>query len=728
MKSIHTIAFLLYFLSLPTSGVSQNTMIDSLETRLKNHKENDTIRVNLLNELAHNYSSSDIVKAEEIAIEANNFSKKLKFTRGEAKSFYIYSRIHISKSELDEALDDGIEALKLYNEIGDYNGIASTFSVLGTISFYKNDADKALLYYNKALDMAEKNKNRKMQADVLNNIGNISYIKGDLETAIHIYKKAIAVYDILGDKKGAFYPMNNLAVIYNRQGKSIEALNYFNKCLTINREQKNIVNIAAISLNMATVYSDRQEYEKALDYYKESLRLNKELNNSREASKCLIGLGGIYEASNDYANALDHYSEALAINKEINSTEGLVTSYDNIGSLYLKMGQPKSALNNFKTCLSLSQSIENKRTICNSYISLSETYFVLKEYPKALNHALVGEKLADDLALLPKEKEVNIVLSKIYEATGEFEKSLKHFKIYKQLNDSLFNKENIENIAQIEYEYKYKQELDSANIRELNLAKVVLSTSQDLEKSKQNYLWAIIGFLLTSILLGFIIFYQKLRNIKAKNRQIVTEQKLLRSQMTPHFIFNSLSVLQGMILDKEDKKSVNYLSKFSKLLRITLENSRDKTVLLSQELEAIRNYLALRNLENELYEYTIIVDDAIDKSSIEIPPMLIQPFVENAIEHAFADQPEIKKIDIHLSYLNSNLTCTITDNGIGINSSKATKNHYKKSLATTITSERLKILSEDFKTRGTVIIEDRQKYSEQGTKVTLVIPHKRLTA
>jgi sensor histidine kinase YesM len=183
-----------------------------------------------------------------------------------------------------------------------------------------------------------------------------------------------------------------------------------------------------------------------------------------------------------------------------------------------------------------------------------------------------------------------------------------------------------------------------------------------------------------------------------------------------------------MILDREDKKSVNYLSKFSKLLRITLENSRDKTVLLSQELEAIENYLALQNLESELYKYAIIVDEALDKSLIEIPPMLIQPFVENAIEHAFTNQPEIKQIDIRLSYSNPNLTCTITDNGIGIDSSKEKENHHKKSLATTITSERLKVLSEDFKMLGTVIIEDRKKYNEQGTKVTLVIPHKVLSA
>ncbi len=195
--------------------------------------------------------------------------------------------------------------------------------------------------------------------------------------------------------------------------------------------------------------------------------------------------------------------------------------------------------------------------------------------------------------------------------------------------------------------------------------------------------------------------------------------------MTPHFIFNSLSVLQGMILNKEEKTAISYLSKFSKLLRIILENSREKTVLLSQELIAIENYLALHNIEeNEAYKYTLVVDDTIDILSFNIPPMLIQPFIENAIEHAFGTRKDNRKIDIHLKFANSNLICTILDNGIGIDALVKKKNSQKKSLATTITSERLKILSKDFKMEGSMKIEDRINFNEQGTIVTLIIPYK----
>jgi len=721
-----SIPFLLFFLVFTTFLYAQNKKVESLSNELSNHTQNDTVRVNLLNKLTIEYSTFNNIKAEKLAHEANDLAREIKYKKGEAKSFFLLGKTDVSKSEFDTALKYVLQALKLYENINDTNGISSSYSLLGTISFYKNDTDKALSYYNKALDIAIESKNKKKQADFLSNIGNISYSKGDLKTAVGFYKKSIAIYDSSGNKALALKPLNNIGIIHQRQGRSVEALGYFNKCLTISKAQKTDGYTAVISLNIGAIYFANEQYNKALNYYKESLTLNRALDNKLEMSKCLIALGRIDQIGKEYKKALDYYNEALTINNAIENKSTLYTCHSNIGSLHLEKSQPKIALSHFKTCLDLSLAIENKRTICHSYISLAETNYLLKKYSLAIQEAIKGKQLADDLSLLNSQKEVNIILSKIYEATGKHKKSLKHFKLYKTLNDSLFNKENIEKITQLEYEYKYKQELESANNRELKLTQKVITTNNDLEKSQKNLLLGVISFLVITLILAAIIFFLKLRNVKSKAENIVTEQRLLRSQMTPHFIFNSLSVLQGMILNNEDKKSVSYLSKFSKLLRITLENSRDKTVLLCQELIAVENYLELQNLEViQPYKYTVLVDDTIDRSLFKIPPMLIQPFIENAIEHAFRNQKENRKIDIHLTFVNKKLICTITDNGIGIDSQTENKTQYKKSLATTITTERLKILSKDFKIDGAISIEDRQKYNEKGTIVTLVIPYKK---
>jgi len=229
---------------------------------------------------------------------------------------------------------------------------------------------------------------------------------------------------------------------------------------------------------------------------------------------------------------------------------------------------------------------------------------------------------------------------------------------------------------------------------------------------------ALIGFLST-------IFYFKYKNVRTAHEKSVTEQQLLRSQMTPHFIFNSLSVIQGMVLNKEDTKAVRYLSKFSKLLRLILESSREKLVAVQEELLALQSYVELQNLSRlKPFEYSVTIDASVNEEEILIPPMLIQPFIENAVEHGFKSEIEHPEIKIHLTTKANVLICTVKDNGIGLNATKNTTKSHKASLATRITAERLTMLSKDFKIESNLIIEDRERYNEKGTQVTLMIPYK----
>jgi hypothetical protein len=196
----------------------------------------------------------------------------------------------------------------------------------------------------------------------------------------------------------------------------------------------------------------------------------------------------------------------------------------------------------------------------------------------------------------------------VYKKKNDYAKALEHHELYKALSDSFFSEENIQELAELEYEYKYKHELESGKSREKKLNNTVKEVNQDLKETQQNIFMGIIAFLLIIILLGGVVFYLRLRNVKSKIQNISTEQKLLRTQMTPHFIFNSMSILQGMILNNEDKKAVSYLSKFSRLLRLTLENSRDKSVELAKEVLAIQHYLDLQNVEERNsfhYELTV---------------------------------------------------------------------------------------------------------------------------
>ncbi|MFC4633464.1 tetratricopeptide repeat protein [Dokdonia ponticola] len=720
------VIFLGLFLLFSTAIFSQNTRIDSLEIKLNTHTTNDSVRVNLLNEIAESYfTNQDSTKMVLYLNEAKHIAAEINYKKGIGKSLYLMGMSQAFHSNFTLGLENYNKAIEVYKAINFKKGIAECHNSIGRF-FYKNGNQKqAIENYKKSLNIYEQLNDIDEVFVVLNNIGWSYLLTGDYDQAIIFYKKALNSSEETSNQSLLSYCLSDLGVIYTHQSNYPLALEYFKKSLIIGKKSGDSISIGNTLGNMGPVYDHLENYEKAIECYKESNRFLNGTDKNGMASN-LNNIGLVYKAMKDYEYANQYLKDALEKFKEINNRGSQALSLNNIGDVHVALKKYSIAYQYYEEAKEINIEVDNQLGLCNSYLGIATVYTKQKKYKNALNFALKSQEISNQLELIDYQRDASKLLAEIYKNTNQYKKAFESHKIFKFLNDSLFNKKNIEKIAQLEAEYKYKQALDSASIRELKLTKTVNDTSQNLKKSQRNYLVSIIIFLLISMLLGGIIFYLKFRNIKATTHNIIVEQRLLRSQMTPHFIFNSLSVLQGMILNKEEKKSVVYLSKFSKLLRIILENSREKMVLLSQELAAIENYLSLQNLENESYNYTVSIDETIDTNAFEIPPMLIQPFVENAIEHAFTNQLENREIHVRITYEDQKLICTITDNGVGIHSQPIAKRKDKNSLATTITSERLQILSKDFNREGSVTIENRQKYNEQGTLVTLVIPYKKM--
>lgn len=714
---------ILLILSVFSPIFSQNAIIDSLENELQNYKPKDSIRVKLLNDLAFIYSRKDSSKTMAYITESEKISNAISFKKGVGKALYLKGVTKAFHSGFTEGFQYYNEALVLYKTIVFKEGVAECYNGMGTFFFYKNDYEQSIKFYKKSSKINKEIGNTiKLSTDLLY-IGISHGRLGHSDSAIAFYRKSLNL-DAKHNKKGMSRSLSHIGSIYVYQGQYHLAQDFFNNSLLISKKYGDSIGISASLNNLGIIYYSMRNYDKAIIFYENALTYQKQKDNNKKIAEISNNLGLVYKDKKNFKLANNYLKEALSIYKNEKDKTYKARCLNNIGDVYLGLKDNETAFEYFKRAKKNGLEVNDKLGLCKSYFGIATVYTDQKKYTNALNNALKSKTLSDELELINYQSDIFKLLSEIYEATEDFKRSLEYLALHKKFNDSIFNKENIEKLTQLEYEYKYKQKLDSANTKALTLTKTVKKASQNLKESQQHYLWTIIAFLLVSILLGGIIFYLKFRNIKSKTQNIVIEQKLLRSQMTPHFIFNSLSVLQGMILNKEEKKSVSYLSKFSKLLRIILENSRDKTVSLTQEIAAIENYLSLQTLADKSYQYRVHIEESLDLSQFEIPAMLIQPFAENAIEHAFPNQKENKSIEIHLTFLNEKLTCTISDNGIGVNFLKKNKRTNKKSLATTITSERLKILSKDFKINGEVVIEDRQKYGEQGTVVTLVIPYK----
>lgn len=221
---------------------------------------------------------------------------------------------------------------------------------------------------------------------------------------------------------------------------------------------------------------------------------------------------------------------------------------------------------------------------------------------------------------------------------------------------------------------------------------------------------------------------QEQQRLEFEKDIIRLEQKALRLQMNPHFIFNALNSIQGLIANQDDKTARYYLAKFSRLMRLTLENSRTQQIPLENEIKTLENYLSLEQFSSgDQFDYELKVNEELALEDTYIPPMMIQPFVENAIIHGLRHLAHRGHIHVNFTPVGKHLVISIEDNGIGREKASAIKSQrdqHHKSTALLVTQERLDILNANHGSIKSLEIEDitAADGTAAGTKVILRIP------
>ncbi|NOX47268.1 MAG: hypothetical protein GXO89_09860, partial [Chlorobi bacterium] len=248
-------------------------------------------------------------------------------------------------------------------------------------------------------------------------------------------------------------------------------------------------------------------------------------------------------------------------------------------------------------------------------------------------------------------------------------------------------------------------------------------------------IWFILLEVLVLVLLVVIVVRYREKKIKERTEFQLLEQKLLRSQMNPHFIFNSLSSIQSFIFENNPLEAGSYLSRFAELIRSILYNSREEFITLEKEVETLKNYLELQQLRyNKKFDYVLDVDPLIQADIIKIPPMLAQPFIENAIEHGIKHLKGKGFVSVSYTLMpeKGSVLLLVKDNGIGIKASKKIKGKTTKShtsLATVIANERIAVFNKGNRGKKFVMEIDEIKGSNakvKGTKVKFIIPYREL--
>ncbi|WP_162556004.1 tetratricopeptide repeat protein [Reichenbachiella versicolor] len=708
------------------AALAQGSTLERMEYKLSKYQNEDRDKVDLLNAIIYEIYEIDTFRADSLVQVALELEDKLNLVVNKAETLYYKAYLEKKKANYSAALLYFNQSLSTYDSLGQARGISYTLNGIGNVYYAQGDFNKAIEYYKKSYKTDLLLNDPVGIAGSLTNIANIYAEQGKQKEALEYYLKSLEIQKDLKNEYREARNLINIGVTYTEMGDFPKALEFFNKAVAIYEKPGNTYRSFILLESLGVLYKEYKEYDKALYYFNKGLEMCVAQGMKKEIASYLSNIGNVHNAQSNYDKALGYYNEALKIAKQINDKSKISRVLNNIAGVEVLTKDYEQALKKYKKAQAINETIGYKKELFKNYIGIALILYSREQYEEALEYALKSQQMVDEMDLLPPKRNFAQLLAKIYEQMGDFEKAYESYLLFKVLDDSLNNHETIKKISKLEYDYIYKARLDSAKKRELILVDEVKTKDESLEESQRQTLVAITIFFIVVMMLGIIILSLRLRNIQSINQSILIEQKLLRSQMTPHFIFNAMSVLQGIILNKEYKKSIVYLSKFSRLLRLILENSRDKTVLLEKEISAIENYLNIQNMgaKNE-YDYHIIMDSDIDQKSILIPPMMIQPFIENSIEHGFTESIENKKIDVNIQFEGVKLVCTIQDNGVGIDAHDQKRTREKESLSTSITKERLQIMTKEFKVPADVSIKDRSLEGERGTIVTLILPYKK---
>ena len=297
-----------------------------------------------------------------------------------------------------------------------------------------------------------------------------------------------------------------------------------------------------------------------------------------------------------------------------------------------------------------------------------------------------------------------------------------HYKSAIDFEKTLTSKINIQyaNDIILQYEDEVKNNQIKALAEENELVKLKLNRNQKI------FWFTLLGLIILAIILFSVNRTRQLNNEK----QILTlEQDMLRSQMNPHFIFNSLNSIKLYIINNEKENAVYYLNKFSKFIRKILIASTEKEMSLEDELETMQLYMNIENIRfSNAIDFKINVEESINTASIKVPSLILQPFLENALWHGLSSKNDEKNIVLNVYKTSDDfVTISITDNGIGrkeaerINKDKVLK---RKSVGINITKARLANFSKRYTTDYKITIEDLYNDAKKpiGTKVIVDIP------
>jgi tetratricopeptide (TPR) repeat protein len=688
--------------------LAQNTNSDLVQ--LQNHPQKDTTRCFLLNKIIEAENDQNIwikynQELRKIAVDQlqkeNNKTVKNTYTKYLSISYNNDGAYELYNEKFEEAIQLYKKSFIISNQINYHYGSALALQNIGTAFDYLGKIDSTLVYMKKAHQFALRSKNKTSLAYVLTDLGYI--------------------YNNLGN--------NNLAIKYN-----LEALPLFEKL-------NDLEGLERTNFALGRIFDNQNDFKTSNLYYLKCLEIDRKTNNTERLVLILNSLSATNTKLNLLEKALQFNNEAFQLATQINSQDFIATSHKNYGDIYFKKNKIKDAKFHYLQSEQLFEKINSDIHLSKVQIQLATIYNNQNQLDKAKKYGLKAFELSKKTNFPSDQKNASEILSQIFFKENDFQNAYKYKLIASDISEEIYFDES-KDIA-LKATYQYETEKKEATIKDLKQKKTI----SELESNKKTMvLYSIIGLFLALSSLAYFLFSRfkiKKRNELLQNQLAETEKllaaekkvteselKALKSQMNPHFIFNALNSIQVQFMYGDKLVANEQLNNFTSLTRQILEVSGKKQIAIVDEIDILTKYLELEKLRFEKdFTYEIAVSSHVDEDYHKIPPMLIQPIVENSIKHGLLHKKGNKKVTVNfdIDSEETHIICTVTDNGIGRTKSASIKNaNFTKHNSFSIESieQRLQLLNTHLKLEDMLVYNDLtdENNESSGTTAILKIP------
>ncbi|MBW3469479.1 tetratricopeptide repeat-containing sensor histidine kinase [Arthrospiribacter ruber] len=570
-----------------------------------------------------------------------------------------------------------------------------------------------------AVEMAETHDDTLLLAESLDNLGLLYRYHSLYAKSIPLHVRAV---ELVKDKEvDPYFKMrfaNNVGVSARYDQAFDLAVEYYLFALKIAEEENNLRNIAIASngLGNSLSYIEGKD-EEALEYYLKALETEKEQENTLGMAMNYLSIASYYSRKKDYPEARNYLDELLIINTERKDKHGLGMTYEYYGHSYLEEGQDlNQARAYYQKALEIFEEINQKHKVSGMLLALGEVQLQQNRTSAALDYFRKSLRIAQEVNNKALIRECAAKMSEVYEKGENYAQALQYFKMAESYKDSLNLVEQEATIAGLRMEFDFEKKENEINLlqAEKDLQEQQFLLSEEKFKRERTLLFgmllAIIAVTLVIILtlrnlnlkknLALQLEEQKRKELEAAYRNDLLQAEVLatRMQMNPHFLFNCLNSIKLLIQKDQKREAIKYLTTLSRFIRDILQTSKVPTISLEEELELTRKYVELEeNRFGQNLNFGLLLDN-IDEEELQntrVPPMLLQPFVENSIWHGLLPSPApFKKLEIQIRKNSQGIVISIKDNGVGRQKKAANPEHNShKSMGVSITQQRIDLFN-----------------------------------